>query len=114
MEDLTGQMANFFNIADAEKQRKDSGKRYSEFLRVPAMSAGIYVLPAGGADPQSPHKEDEMYYVVRGRARMRAGSEEQALSEGSIIFVAAGVEHRFYEITEELMALVFFAPAETG
>jgi len=107
-------MANFFNIADAEKQRKDSGKRYSEFLRVPAMSAGIYVLPAGGADPQSPHKEDEMYYVVRGRARMRAGSEEQAVSEGSIIFVAAWVEHRFYEITEELMALVFFAPAETG
>jgi len=114
MEDLTGQMANFFNIADAEKQRKDSGKRYSEFLRVPAMSAGIYVLPAGGADPQSPHKEDEMYYVVRGRARMRAGSEEQAVSEGSIIFVAAGVEHRFYEITEELMVLVFFAPAESG
>jgi len=114
MEDLTGQMANFFNIADAEKQRKDSGKRYSEFLRVPAMSAGIYVLPAGGADPQSPHKEDEMYYVVRGRARMRAGSEDHAVSEGSIIFVAAGVEHRFYEITEELMALVFFAPAETG
>ena len=107
-------MANFFNIADAEKQRKDSGKRYSEFLRVPAMSAGIYVLPAGGADPQSPHKEDEMYYVVRGRARMRAGSEDHAVSEGSIIFVAAGVEHRFYEITEELMALVFFAPAETG
>jgi len=107
-------MANFINIADAEKQRKDSGKRYSEFLRVPAMSAGIYVLPAGSADPQSPHKEDEMYYVVRGRARMRAGSEDQAVSEGSIVFVPAEVEHRFYEITEELMVLVFFAPAETG
>jgi len=107
-------MANFISIADAEKQRKDSGKRYSEFLRVPAMSAGIYVLAAGSGDPQSPHQEDEMYYVVRGRARMRAGSEDQAVSEGSIIFVAAGVEHRFYEITEELMVLVFFAPAETG
>ena len=107
-------MANFINIADAEKQRKDCGKRYSEFLRVPTMSAGIYVLPAGSADPQSPHKEDEMYYVVRGRARMRAGSEDQAVSEGSIIFVPAEVEHRFYEITEELMVVVFFAPAETG
>jgi len=103
----------FSNIAEAEDQRKESGKRYSEFLRVPAMSAGVYVLPAGGIDPQSPHKEDEMYYVVRGRARMRAGSEDQAVSEGSIIFVAAGVEHRFYEIAEELMVLVFFAPAET-
>lgn len=107
------QVTGFFNTADAEKQRRQSGKRYSEFLRVPAMSAGIYVLPAGGADPQSPHKEDEMYYVVRGRARMQAGSEDHPVSQGSIVFVAAGVEHRFYEIAEELMVLVFFAPAET-
>jgi mannose-6-phosphate isomerase-like protein (cupin superfamily) len=105
--------ANFFSIADAEERREQSGKRYLEFLRVAAMSVGVYVLPAGGTDPQSPHKEDEMYYVVRGRARMRAGSEDQAVGEGSIIFVAAAVEHRFYDITEELMVLVFFAPAES-
>jgi mannose-6-phosphate isomerase-like protein (cupin superfamily) len=106
------QKTNFTNIFETEKNREQSGKRYLEFLRVPAMSAGVYVLPAGSDDPQSPHKEDEMYYVVRGRARMRAGSEDQAVSEGSIIFVAAGVEHRFFEITEELLVLVFFAPAE--
>ena len=103
---------SFFNIAETDKRRQQSGKRYLEFLRVPAMSAGVYVLPAGGADPQSPHKEDEMYYVVRGRARMRAGSEDQAVGEGSIIFVAAELEHRFYDITDELVVLVFFAPAE--
>jgi len=106
------QMANFFNLAEAEKHRQQSGKRYLEFLRVAAMSAGVYVLPAGSTDAQSPHKQDEMYYVVRGRARMQAGSEDQAVSEGSIIFVAAGVEHRFYDITDEVMVLVFFAPAE--
>ena len=105
--------ASFLNLAEEEKRRQQSGKRYLEFLRVSAMSAGVYVLPAGGADPQSPHQEDEMYYVVRGSARMRAGSEDQAVSEGSVIFVAAGVEHRFYDITDELMVLVFFAPAET-
>jgi mannose-6-phosphate isomerase-like protein (cupin superfamily) len=105
--------ASFFNISEAAKNREQSGKRYLEFLRTPAMSVGIYVLPAGGADPQSPHKEDEMYYVVRGRARMKAGSEDQAVSQGSVIFVAAGVEHRFYDITEELLVLVFFAPAES-
>ncbi|HXR16876.1 MAG TPA: cupin domain-containing protein [Terriglobales bacterium] len=105
--------AAFFNIAEADECRQQAGKRYSEFLRIPAMSAGLYVLPAGGVDPQSPHKEDEMYYVVRGRARMQAGSEDQAVSEGSIIFVGAGVEHRFHDITEELKVLVFFAPAET-
>jgi mannose-6-phosphate isomerase-like protein (cupin superfamily) len=113
MEAVVVQSAEFFNIADTEKSRRQSEKRYLEFLRVPALSAGVYVLPAGGADAQSPHKEDELYYVVRGRARMRAGSVDQAVSEGSIIFVAAGVEHRFYEIAEELAVLVFFAPAES-
>jgi quercetin dioxygenase-like cupin family protein len=107
------QVASFYNIADVDKKRPQSGKRYFEFLRVPTMSAGVYVLSAGTTDPQSPHKEDEMYYVVRGKGRMRAGSEDQAVTEGSVIFVAAGVEHRFYEITEELTVLVFFAPAES-
>jgi mannose-6-phosphate isomerase-like protein (cupin superfamily) len=60
-----------------------------------------------------PHREDEMYYVVRGRARMRAGSEDQPVRGGNVIFVGAGVEHRFYEIAEELVVLVFFAPAES-
>lgn len=104
----------FFHIAETEKQREQTGKRYLEFLRIPALSAGVYVLPAGGTDPQSPHKEDELYYVVRGRARMRAGAEDQEVTTGSVIFVAAEVDHRFHSITEELVVLVFFAPAESA
>ena len=101
-----------FQIDRLEKQRQQSGKSYLEFLRIPAMSAGVYTLPAGSTDPQKPHKEDEMYYVVRGRARMLAGSDELVVSAGTVIFVAAEVEHRFHDITEELVVLVFFAPAE--
>jgi len=76
------------------------------------MSAGVYVLPMGSADRQKPHREDEMYYVVRGRARMQIGSEHAEVRSGSIIFVEANLEHRFYDIQEELEVLVFFAPAE--
>ena len=36
------------------------------------------------------------------------------MAAGSVIFVAAGVEHRFYDIAEELVVLVFFAPAESS
>jgi quercetin dioxygenase-like cupin family protein len=77
------------------------------------MSAGLYVLPGGGTDPQKPHHEDEIYYVIRGNARFQAGSEDREVSAGSVIFVAAEVEHRFYEVAEELALLVFFAPAES-
>jgi len=77
------------------------------------MSAGLYVLPAGAADLQRPHHEDEMYYVIRGKARFRAGGHDRAVSAGSVIFIAAEVEHSFYDVTEEVAVLVFFAPAET-
>jgi mannose-6-phosphate isomerase-like protein (cupin superfamily) len=104
----------FYHLSDLGQQRIQAGKLYLEFLRIPQMSAGIYVLPAGSTDPQSPHHEDELYYVVRGKARMKSGSEDQAVMQGSVIFVAAGVEHRFYDISEELVVLVFFAPAESA
>jgi mannose-6-phosphate isomerase-like protein (cupin superfamily) len=109
-------MTNFFHIDDLTSQRALSGKLYFEFLRVPAMSAGVYVLAAGALDPQKPHHQDELYYVVRGRARMQIGSSESAahseVQAGSVIFVEAEREHRFYDVTEELEVLVFFAPAE--
>jgi len=106
-------MKHFYDIGELLQEKSRQGKRYLEFLRVPAMSAGAYVLPVGGDDPQKPHNEDEMYYVVRGRARMRIGTEQQAVSAGSVIFVEAEAEHRFFDIQEELVVLVFFAPAES-
>ena len=81
---------------------------------MPSLSVGLYVLPAGGTDGQRPHAEDEVYYVVGGRARFRAGDDGRAVAPGAVLFVAAGVDHRFYDIAEELTLLVFFAPAETG
>ncbi|HKI26329.1 MAG TPA: cupin domain-containing protein [Candidatus Sulfotelmatobacter sp.] len=105
--------ALFARLEEIDQLRSQSGKLYREFLRVPAMSAGLYVLAAGATDPQRPHHEDEMYYVVRGRGRFRAGDEDCEVSAGSMLFVAAEVEHRFHDITEELAVLVFFAPAES-
>ena len=100
-------------VAEIDEQRFQSGKSYREFLRVPAMSAGLYILPAGAVDPQKPHHEDEIYYVIRGRARFKGDKEDHEVSAGSVIFVAAEVEHNFYAIEEELTVLVVFAPAES-
>lgn len=97
-----------------EQLQRMGEKRYREFLRVPAMSAGIYVLPAGATDKQTPHQEDEIYYVVRGKARMRLGSEERSVSVGDVIFVEKKLDHRFFDIAEELVLLVIFAPAESS
>jgi mannose-6-phosphate isomerase-like protein (cupin superfamily) len=88
------------------------GEPYLEFLRVPSLSAGLYVLPAGASDPQRPHTEDEVYHVVSGRGHIRVRAEDRAVEAGTVVFVEAGVDHRFHSIEEDLAVLVFFAPAE--
>src|SRR5205823_1918220 len=85
------------------------GRAYHELLHVPALSVGVYLLPAGGEDRQSPHTEDEVYYVLAGQATMQVGAERRPVQAGSLIYVPAGVEHRFRDIVAALRILVFFA-----
>jgi mannose-6-phosphate isomerase-like protein (cupin superfamily) len=101
-----------FQLPQLLQKLKASDQRWLEFLRVSSLSVGVYHLRAGEVDPQKPHKEDEVYYVARGQASFRSGSEEQEIGQGSVIFVEKNVEHRFFDITEDLTVLVFFAPPE--
>lgn len=94
---------------DLSAEQRASAEPWLEFLRVPSLRAGLYVLAAGAWDHQSPHEEDEVYYVVAGRATFEAGAEQTPVRAGSIIYVAAHQPHRFTNITEELRVLVFFA-----
>ena len=90
----------------------ENGKAYVEFLRTASLSAGVYRLPAGGTDAQRPHGEEEIYYVVSGRAHFASGSDDVAVKAGNILFVPAKEPHHFHSILEDLELLVFFAPAE--
>lgn len=101
-----------FEIQELRARQAAHGRPYLEFLRVPDLSAGLYVLPAGGVDGQQPHTEDEIYYVVGGRARMTVGDEVQEVSTGSVVFVPARVAHQFHDIEQELLLLVVFGPVE--
>ena len=91
-----------------------SGGNFHEFLRRDSMSAGMYILPAGGEDDQVPHREDEIYVIHRGSGKIRIADETFDIQPGSVIFVAANVEHRFIDFEEDLEILVIFAPAYTG
>jgi mannose-6-phosphate isomerase-like protein (cupin superfamily) len=102
-----------YEIQDLLNQHSAAGKLYLEFLRVPSMSMGLYLLKAGAEDPQKPHNEDEIYYVLSGRGKIHVAGEDRDVQSGSIVFVKAHDVHRFHSITEDLQLLVFFAPAET-
>jgi len=101
-----------WELSDLEAARAASGRLFHEFISVPDLSGGLYVLEAGATDPQSPHAEDELYVVMSGRAKVTVGGAIRPVVEGSVIFVGAGVEHRFHDIEERLVLLVVFGPAE--
>jgi mannose-6-phosphate isomerase-like protein (cupin superfamily) len=101
-----------FHLDQITADREKTGQRWHEFLRVPALSMGIYHLKAGQADPQKPHTEDEVYLVVKGKASFQAAGAKEEVKPGTILFVEKNVEHRFFDIVEDLTVLVFFVPAE--
>ena len=82
-----------------------------EHFSVPALSVGTYCIPAGGVDDQTPHDEDEIYVVTAGRARITTPHGAAGVNPGSVIFVPAGEEHHFIDVTEDLALLVVFGPA---
>jgi mannose-6-phosphate isomerase-like protein (cupin superfamily) len=101
-----------FRLDDLDAERAANEGAYLQFLRERNMSAGLYALPAGGTDPQSPHGQDEIYLVVSGRASITVGEETSVVARGSVIYVPAKVPHRFHHITEDLRVLVVFSPPE--
>jgi mannose-6-phosphate isomerase-like protein (cupin superfamily) len=98
-----------FDVADLIA-RQSSERVYNEFVRSDLLSVGLATWPVGSVDTQQPHTEDEVYYVVHGRARITVAGEERPIGPGSVVFVATGVEHRFTDIEEDLHVLVFWAP----
>ncbi len=102
-----------FEVSELEVRGEASPKPYLEFLRRESMSSGLYHLPVGGTDLQQPHAEDELYYIVKGKARFEVEGEDRPVAAGSLIFVEAQAKHHFHSISEDLTVLVVFAPAET-
>jgi mannose-6-phosphate isomerase-like protein (cupin superfamily) len=101
-----------FKAFDQDELTQKFTSGYSEFLRRPGMSLGIYTLPVGGEDHQHPHSADEVYVVLKGRGALRVRDSRIDVGPGSIVSVDHGEEHQFVDITEDLQVLVVFAPAE--
>ncbi|MDJ0383949.1 cupin domain-containing protein [Streptomyces sp. G-G2] len=101
-----------FRLDELEAERLANDGAYLQFLRERNMSVGLYALDAGQTDPQQPHAQDEVYFVVSGRASITVGEETTTVARGGVIYVPAGAPHKFHHITEDLKVLVVFSPPE--
>lgn len=83
--------------------------RFVECLRHGSMSVELY-RPVD-RDEQQPHAQDEVYVVVAGTAMFRHGSTCRTVSPGDLLFVPAGVVHRFERFTPDFAVwVVFYGP----
>lgn len=98
-------------IPDLDPQPRDAdGHGYVDFIASDKLSVGLAIWLRGSTDRQRPHLEDEVYYVISGRATIRVAGEDRPVKPGSLVFVAARVGHNFHSIEEDLRVLVFWAP----
>ena len=97
------------DLAEVRQRFEGAPVEYLEMLNVPALSCGLYKLAAGSKDMQAPHDEDEVYFVLEGKARMRLKGEDREVKPGMLLYVGASVEHSFFEIEEDMLLLVFFS-----
>ena len=88
------------------------GQRYAELL-VHGTLVVEYYAPRGH-DPQSPHSRDELYVVIAGDGWFVNGPQRQRFAAGDVLFVPAGVVHRFEDFSDDFATWVAFYGPEGG
>lgn len=86
--------------------------QYREHARARDLSVGTYCIPVGSEDGRHPHGEDEVYVVVRGRARRVSATVDVEIGPGSGVHVPAAEERQFVDVSEDLSTVVGSGPAE--
>ncbi|OGA18001.1 MAG: cupin [Betaproteobacteria bacterium RIFCSPLOWO2_02_FULL_66_14] len=92
--------------AEAAAARLPEGRRSAEILRHGSLEVRWYAPK--GTDPQSPHDRDEIYVVASGRGTFIRGVERVAFGPNDLLFVPAGMAHRFEDFSEDFATWVAF------
>jgi len=96
--------------ADLVDQLEQGTTNYLEVLSKDALSVELARYP--NPEPKTTHKTDELYFIISGSGMVHVEDERYAVDEGDVIYVEQGAEHDFFDIEDEITALVVFASAE--
>lgn len=89
-----------------------SGREFVELFRHGTLTVEVY--RPDRVDRQQPHTRDEVYVVIAGTGFFVNGAERHRFVPGQVLFVPAGVVHRFEEFTPDFATWVFFYGPEGG
>jgi len=82
------------------------GEPFTEAFRHGSMSVEVYAPK--DIDVQTPHDQDELYFIHAGRGELVIAGERHLFAPGMVFFVPAHVEHRFENFTLDFVAWVVF------
>jgi mannose-6-phosphate isomerase-like protein (cupin superfamily) len=94
------------STTDLIEQLEEEGTDYVEVLSEDSLSVELARYP--NPEPKTPHKTDEIYFVISGSGMAHVGTERYAVAEGDVVYVKQGVEHDFFDIDDQITALVVF------
>lgn len=100
------------NIQEALKHLQDEQVLFATLFSHGSLEVEMYKPQR--VDMQKPHLRDEVYVVARGTSRFTAGDREYDVVAGDVLFVPAGMEHRFREFSDDFATWVFFYGPEGG
>jgi mannose-6-phosphate isomerase-like protein (cupin superfamily) len=100
-----------FQLSELLAKVAPGSVRFHEFLRTPSLSCSVYHIPAGSKEMETAHEEDELYFVLEGKAQLRVEDEDHSVEKGTLMYVHAACDHTFFNIEEDLTVLAFFGAA---
>lgn len=89
-----------------------SGQEFTLLFRHGTLEVEVY--RPRGVDNQRPHTRDEVYVVISGSGTFLCGGERRPFGPGEVLFVKAGVEHRFEGFGDDFATWVFFYGPQGG
>jgi mannose-6-phosphate isomerase-like protein (cupin superfamily) len=95
-----------------ETLAKEEGAIFTTLFEHGSLEVEVY-RPIG-VDTQQPHSRDEVYVIISGFGTFLNGDARQSFEPGEVLFVPAGVEHRFENFSEDFATWVFFYGPEGG
>lgn len=98
------------STSDLAEELEAGETDYLEVLSRESLSVELARYP--NPEPKTPHKTDELYYIISGSGKAHVGSERYSIEEGDVLYVERGLEHDFFDVEDEITALVVFANTE--
>ena len=91
-----------------------TGEHAVRLLQRGSLDARLALAPRVPPTEATPHPQDEVYVIVHGRGVLFHDGKRDRFEAGDLLFVAAGVEHRFEDYSDDLAVWVLFYGPEGG